>query len=912
MQYDSDTQTVFTEVDPPGSTPQLAVGILELGKSVNAVIYHECVGTTQIKIMPWVKFPFAVLSKTPNSRSCGYVAPGGFDCQFTVLPPILEHETIQGERDGTATLQVFLIGRALEYSLDNRHWQTSKTFSNLGPGNYKWYVRAGECKKSGTFTINVGAPSDTFIFPWTQKYCQYFRLVRNGVQTDIAEPAKWDSVNIKGKRDPEWHGWKDQYSDEVIELEFDCPAGKEILQAEYNENGSDGTVGFQYGIRTQNGSEYSLFDGKINFNTYKRYPNKVAASVESVKYNPMIKTRIDTKVSMTDKKSIDGMDIAAPPVREFRLHSKELARQFICVNNSWSETMESFQTTKKVFIIPNTSEASATEIEDTYTYGLEQIPDAPYDIDLYNHLVKYEGEYNFHIEYSIALKIRAFGSTGSFVARSYIMFNDEKIQIGGGVTGDMDSGLQVFNINVNGDFTRQLKPNDEVYFFTEVNLNIALGAYLLTVTQNSINVTVAALERAEASNCKGWFLFDAINHVVKSITNDQTYLKSSFLSKSSAQQPVDGPGSLYITTNGKQIRRFDVANNPLVISAKDLLESVRALFCLGYGFETVAGIDVMRIERVNYFYQNKEMMVIEECWDYVDDEVAKELLYNEFEVGYEIFQDEGNNTLDEFNTKSEGTTAIKTNKLKLVAKSKAITSGYSLESSRRMQFDATPTNSYQNDDNSFIIAMRRNGSDYATERSEAFDTVTGVISPDTAYNLRLSPKRMLLNWAVWLKNIFHYKKDTEVIKPTLVVQNGELTTRFKPTEPNPIGDINKELIKENEEVSLANYAVEERIFRPEWISFKTKITPDKIQLINRAMKGSAHDSVNYGYIAVKDKDGLYQAGYLYELDYNFHTEQATMKLLKKHDSPVTPGEVCCDYLAVNGCRLLVNGNKIII
>jgi len=110
------------------------------------------------------------------------------------------------------------------------------------------------------------------------------------------------------------HGWKDQYSDEVIELEFDCPAGKEILQAEYNENGSDGTVGFQYGIRTQNGSEYSLFDGKINFNTYKRYPNKVAASVESVKYNPMIKTRIDTKVSMTDKKSIDGMDIAAPPV----------------------------------------------------------------------------------------------------------------------------------------------------------------------------------------------------------------------------------------------------------------------------------------------------------------------------------------------------------------------------------------------------------------------------------------------------------------------------------------------------------------------------------------------------------------------------------------------------------------------
>jgi hypothetical protein len=242
-----------------------------------------------------------------------------------------------------------------------------------------------------------------------------------------------------------------------------------------------------------------------------------------------------------------------------------------------------------------------------------------------------------------------------------------------------------------------------------------------------------------------------------------------------------------------------------------------------------------------------------------------------------------------------------------------IASGYSIEDSRRQQFSTSSTNSYQNDDETFVIAMRRlSNVDYAPEKNEAFDVVNNVISPATSYNLRLSPLRMLLNWAIWLKNSFYYKASTAKIKVTYVAQNGAMQTQLKASEPNPVGDLNKTLWTEKQDIDLTNYPVVERLWRPEWVYFKCRLTPDKVLLINEALRGRKGSSINYGYIVVKDDNGDYQAGWPYEISYNFATEQADIKMRMKWDSPVTPGASCCDHLLVNGCYVLVNGNKIIL
>jgi hypothetical protein len=867
-----------------------------------------------------------VIQLNSQNQFAGWVTggqPTPLSFSFTVS---LTNETVSGYHDGTATITTNdSMGLAYEYSLDGINYQTSNVFTALLPGSYIIYVAGisavSSLIKTDNFTIAAGIiPATAIDFPWADKFCYFFKLIRNNVEYVVSEPIRWDSVNIVGKRDMDWHGWNYQYSDGVIELEFDCPAGKEVIKAEYDQNGNDGKVLFQYGF-TYKGVNYLLFPGKFNFNSYKEYPQKVTCSVEREDFNSVFQSRFESKVSMAAVKTVGDLSIVPPAAQEFTLHSKEILRTFRCENNTVFSAPQEVMAGPIIYVLPDTSAAQLTEIEEGFTYAIGFTSDAVYDNSLYSWKVKYDGIYNFYIKYQIAIEITELFEVDLTVTfRTY--WRKKNVngfqQILLHETGPYSSPrLQPIIVVINVDKSHTGIPltiDDEIYIWTEADF--VSGSTLKTksfkATQTFISMNVTALDIAPATTCKGWWLFDAIDHGIKVITDKKSLLKSNFLSLKNAQQAIDGQGALNITTNGKQVRQFDIANNPLQTSVKDLLTSAKAIWCLGMGFEASGSIEVVRVERANYFFQNREILVIEECYDYKK-EVAKDVLYNEFEFGYEKYQDSGYNTLDEFNTKNEGLTPIQTNKLKLIQKSRLIASGYALEDSRRQQFSKTSTNSYQNDDETFLIAMRRiSPATYAPEKNEAFDVVNNIISPATAYNLRLSPIRILVNWAIWLKNAFFYKVNTEKIKVTYVAQNGTMQTQFKTSEQSPVGDLNKSLWTEKQDIDLVNIPVEEKLWRPEWVYFKARLTPDKILLINEALRGRKQSNINYGYIVVKDHNGDYQAGWPYEINYNFATELAEFKMRMKWDSPVTPGAVCCDHLVVNGCYILINGNKLMI
>ncbi len=839
----------------------------------------------------------------------------------------ITNETTAGANDGTATIVTSdTLGLTYEYSLDGITYQVSNVFTGLLPGNYLIYVKGssaqGSLIKTDNFAIVAGPiPATNIDFPWQDKFCYYFKLIRNGTEYVVSEPIKWDSVNIVGKRDPDWHGWNYQYSDGVIELEFDCPAGKEVIKAKYDENGNDGEVLFQYGF-IYNGSNYLLFPGKLNLNTYKEYPQKVTCSVEREDFNNLFQSRFESKVSMAATKTVGELNIVPPVAQDFTLHSKEIFRTFKCENNTVYTAPQQSLFSGDVYVLPDTSAAQLTEIEEFNTYNLGFTLNPPADVSLYNFKIKFDGSYSFQIKYIMFLETIPLHmpSPAQVTYRTYYRkknangFQLVLLHESSTYTLQENVPLQVIiDVDHNTLVNIPLAIDDEIYIYTVANyVGGFLTAKSFSARQNYISIMVTGLDTAPATSCKGWWLYDAIDHGIKVITDNKSLLKSSFLSLKNAQQAIDGEGSLNITTNGKQVRKFDVANAPLQTSVKDLLTSAKAIWCLGMGFEKSGAFECIRVERANYFYQNREILIIENCWDY-HIEASKDVLYNEFEFGYEKYQDSGYNTLDEFNTKNEGLTPIQTNKLKLVQKSKLIASGYALEDSRRQQFSTSSTNSYQNDDAAFLIAMRRdNPGTYAPEKNEAFDVVNNVISPGTAYNLRLSPLRMLLNWAIWLKNSFFYKPGTDKIKINYVAQNAVMQTQFKATEPSPVGDLNKSLWTEKQDIDLTNYLVDEQLWRPEWVYFKARLTPEKVSLINEALRGRKDPGVNYGYIVVKDYNGQYQAGWPYELSYNYSTEQADIKMRMKWDSPVLPGAGCCDYLVVNGCFILINGQKIIL
>lgn len=186
---------------------------------------------------------------------------------------------------------------------------------------------------------------------------------------------------------------------------------------------------------------------------------------------------------------------------------------------------------------------------------------------------------------------------------------------------------------------------------------------------------------------------------------------------------------------------------------------------------------------------------------------------------------------------------------------------------------------------------------YTTEKNEAFTTVTGVVSPETSYNLRHTPKRNLLNHAKWLNGGLYYKSSGELVRNTFVKQNGELETQLDTAESCPLGDINYDLLQEKANVVLAQFQEKDFYFIPEYISFKARVNMADIRFIRDCMTGQNLTGQNYGYITTRNQAGDYVQSWIYDMTYNPNTEEVDFVCLKKDVIPFNPAPslVCSDY-----------------
>ena len=153
--------------------------------------------------------------------------------------------------------------------------------------------------------------------------------------------------------------------------------------------------------------------------------------------------------------------------------------------------------------------------------------------------------------------------------------------------------------------------------------------------------------------------------IIRAITGKNTRLRSSILGRtdSTVPYPSDGCASLNVITNGFQIRKFDESNRPIISSLAEYIDSLKAIYNVGLALEKQSGTEIVRIEGIEYFYNPQEMLYLDQIFEY-NQKTAKELIYNEIEIGYETFIDEGINLLDEFNTRHKYSTDIKKNKNK--------------------------------------------------------------------------------------------------------------------------------------------------------------------------------------------------------------------------------------------------------
>jgi hypothetical protein len=399
---------------------------------------------------------------------------------------------------------------------------------------------------------------------------------------------------------------------------------------------------------------------------------------------------------------------------------------------------------------------------------------------------KFTATHNMSVNFTVVYGPNSFFFDSSFGSEYY----EAQVPLLAGVEVEYD-------LNVDNTFTIEegwgiwiliVIDKEEPLDNANINIEYIEGAFQLTDTNFY----------ARPTDCRAIDIFNAFKRVVQNVTGQVKCFRSNFFGRPGIypSPAVAGCGAFTALTNGLNIRNMMDKNGekfPISMSWNELYNNADAIWNLGWSIEYDGyGRGYVRVENAEYF---KDANVTEVFTNVpsITREIAPEYLYNAVEIGYEKWNlnTGGLNGIDEFNTKQNYSLAVLNPQNKLSKVSKFVASGYVIELTRREQpgagsltgpvlCDTTPVIStpttgnqiaagqkdFETDNDIFVICTNKQdiakssipeglytnppGSTYKkgtiSERNENFDIVGNLISPETSYNLRISPKRNLIRF----------------------------------------------------------------------------------------------------------------------------------------------------------------------
>jgi hypothetical protein len=442
-------------------------------------------------------------------------------------------------------------------------------------------------------------------------------------------------------------------------------------------------------------------------------------------------------------------------------------------------------------------------------------------------------------------------------------------------SGNWDSKIRF--IENTFEFTFDAVEGDEITWWIECNMSASYAG--TGPTQAAIfceayigpgsGIELEMVSVADPSECTGIMLYEALNRVAESITGQTDAIRSDYFGRPDSMPQSYGEygcESLSILTSGKNLRNMlqdDLTLYPITTSFSELFQALNVHNNLGVRVEKDGTEYRLRIEPKEYFFQRTSIFTVNDPSS-ITEEIAKERLYNDFEVGYNQWEIEATNGIDEPNTKHFYALSTNNIKNKLPQTTNYIVGGYAIEATRRIQYLENPTTDTKYDDNKFIISLNRievtsdmysdEEETYSvgtvSERDELFTSVENILSPETAYNLRFSPARAAINWYKSIAPALLKKADTS-IKFTSGQGNTKMITELVEDCAVTSGPIT-----EDQDISTSDtiFAGIDRIalYAPIWISFEYPLNYSEFVTIrdnsNQAITVVCGDRTYFGFV----------------------------------------------------------------
>lgn len=354
------------------------------------------------------------------------------------------------------------------------------------------------------------------------------------------------------------------------------------------------------------------------------------------------------------------------------------------------------------------------------------------------------------------------------------------------------------------------------------------------------------------------------------ISNDTKTFYSEFYGRTDLGYAKSGEFANTALSLGFWIRAFN--DKKFELSLDEFLQTSKAIHNTGWGIEEINGKEVLVVEDLKYFFQEGTAIRIPTRVSNVKREVAKEFYYPSVEIGYK--NPDGDNLyeeamgLDEYNGKRGYTFPITRVDKRLSLLSTARADSYGIEFARRKPRSLYPEQDTRYDKSAFILDLKKELTGKYTERTwqdDYTEAPTGVYSPETATNLRITPFRNLERHGWFFGAGLQRYKDQKIRFSNSKLNSSLSTKRANESVRSESGDLPISELKRPR-------------FVPMWITFDYKVDYAINQMVYGKTKVGNREIPNaYFRVEFINENNQKEHGYLFELQPN---KEGKWKLLK--------------------------------
>lgn len=325
--------------------------------------------------------------------------------------------------------------------------------------------------------------------------------------------------------------------------------------------------------------------------------------------------------------------------------------------------------------------------------------------------------------------------------------------------------------------------------------------------------------------------------------------------------PKEYGGAAKAITNGYKIRGLFADSEherPMTTSFKEMIESLDAMDCIGWGIVEEDGNLYLRVERWDWFYKSNKILSAS-APNEIKRIVDESRIVTELNIGYKKYATaDAYNSIDSVHGERTFVSPIKAVQSSIKRLSAFIADNYAIEETRRAQFQVDASEEFKYDENIFVFELAKtiSGTPGAYSIRSAAEDVSGIDRPAEFINAKLSPRRCAARWEDYLFAANGAK--------AMKFSTGKLNTsaQYSTNNNTSLWSVTTDSTAENAEIESTHC-----IFKAETLSFKYPLTIEQY----KAIKANP-----YGLIEV---DGI--QGWIKEFTYTFNTGEAEFKLIPK-------------------------------